>query len=110
MREQWRGAAEIPELPVSRFARLIVDEEGVRFSISEEEYPVPREDVAKVYVCKGSFLTYGLCFQMKDARDYFFQFRGGRKKAERALWLVRAARYPISRNIYQPYYGRTARD
>ncbi|GAA1562115.1 hypothetical protein GCM10009678_51270 [Actinomadura kijaniata] len=102
--------AEIPEQVRRRSAKLILDEDGARVSLWEEEYPIPREDVAKVYVCKKSFFTYGLCFQMKDPRDYIFWFRGNRKKAEAALWLVRGARYPVSRKIYQATHGRLDRE
>ncbi|MGK5554665.1 hypothetical protein ACSNOI_23905 [Actinomadura kijaniata] len=110
MRNQWRVAAELPEGLHERGGKLVLDESGVRFVVWEKEHPIPREDVAKVYVCRQGFFTYGLCFQMKDPRDYVFWLQGRRKKAEAALWLVRSARYPISRNIYRAYYGRTARD
>jgi hypothetical protein len=90
-----------------RPASLDLDDEGATIYAMRDVHVIRQAEVAKVYVCKKFFKTYGLCFQMRDSRDYVFWIAGRRKKAENALWAVERAHFPISRTIYRAYEGRT---
>lgn len=110
----WRGEAEVPVKVFGgnaavRPASLALDDEGATISAMGNVHVIRQAEVAKVYVCKHFFKTYGLCFQMRDARDYVFWIAGRRQKAEDALWAVKRAGFPISRTIYRAYEGRLNR-
>ncbi|MBW8487760.1 hypothetical protein [Actinomadura parmotrematis] len=109
MTARWKGSADLPtDLPVGNrgfaLACLEVEPGGVRITVTGgREALVSRDEVAKVYVCR-EFGQYALCFQMKDARDYVVHLR--RKHAKEAFQAVEKAGYPVTRNVYRPYYGR----
>ncbi|KAB2350342.1 hypothetical protein [Actinomadura rudentiformis] len=108
----WSGEAEVPVKlfggnAAVRPASFVLDDEGATIHAMGKAHVILQAEVAKVYVCKRFFRTFGLCFQMRDARDYIFWIAGRQQKAEDALWAVKRAGFPISRTIYRPYEGRT---
>ncbi|TDD27965.1 hypothetical protein E1287_33540 [Actinomadura sp. KC06] len=116
MDHEWRGSATSdPEyFPGVRGAavgrdRLVLEEGAVRIRVGERDFPIPRDEVGKVYVCRRGLWEYGLCFEMKDVREYQFWGWWRRRGAEEAWHAVKKARYPVTRTIYKPGYGRLAK-
>ena len=112
MYQEWRGKADgfaRPALSLSGGDWLIVDGREVRALLAGEyEVPIPRDKVIKVYVCRSG-LNHGLCFELENGLDYAFWCWWRRRGAEEAWQAVKRARYPVTRSIYRPGYGRLAR-
>jgi hypothetical protein len=85
---------------------LLLEEGSVRIRVGESDFPILREEVGKVYVCRQGWLDYGLCFEMKDIREYVFWGWWRLRGAEEAWYAIKRARYPVTRTIYRPGYGR----
>lgn len=116
MDHKWRGdAISLPGPFIGARGRtigrdwLILEEDEVRIRAGDSDFPIPRDEVGKVYVFRNSWWDYGLCFEMKDIREYHFYCWWRLRGAEEAWYAIKKARYPVTRTIYKPGYGRLAK-